>query len=207
MTCLKHKILPLFCVLIAFAGLSPAHAADTTVQSIAPGDVLRGRFVQERVLAGFARPLRAEGTFVLIPGSGLIWRGTKPFANTTVITPDGILQLANGEEAMRLPASRLPGISQLYDVLGAALSGNIAPLQRTFAVVKSSAATNWRMMLTPLHPENLPLKSLTLSGSRFVDSVEIDKGGDTDRITFLDQAAMPANLSGEEKSLLGSLHK
>jgi hypothetical protein len=63
------------------------------------------------------------------------------------------------------------------------------------------------MMLTPLHPENLPLKSLTLSGTRFVNSVEIDKGGDTDRITFLDQAAMPANLSGEEKSLLGSLHK
>ena len=32
-----------------------------------------------------------------------------PFANTTIITSAGILQLANGQEAMRLPASQLPG--------------------------------------------------------------------------------------------------
>ena len=162
--------------------------------------------MQIRQLAGFARPLRSEGSFVLVPGMGLIWRGEQPFANTIVITPSGILQLANGQVAMHLQASRVPGLSHLYEVLGAAVSGNIKPLQQTFSVTQSSGADPWHIVLTPLHPENpamAQLKSLTLTGGRFVNAVEVDKGGgDVDRITFLDQHVAAANLSTDEKALL-----
>jgi hypothetical protein len=192
--------------------LTPARAcaADIATQTIAIGQELRGRFVQERHLAGFANPLKSEGSFVLVPGTGLIWHGEKPFPNTTVLSPDGILQLADNQEAMRLPASRLPGLSHLYETLGAAVSGDIRPLQRTFAVVQQPGA-RWKITLTPLHPDNpamAQLKSLVLTGTRFVDNVDVDKGdGDVDHIVFLDQHVEKADLTADERKLFAALRK
>lgn len=191
-----------------FAG---ARAADISTQTITVGQALRGHFVQERRLAGFANPLKSEGSFVLVPGTGLIWHGEKPFPNTTVLSPDGILQIANNQEAMRLPASRLPGLSHLYETLGAAVSGDIKPLQQTFVVTQQSGGAQWKITLTPLHPENpamAQLKSLVLTGGRFVDSVDVDKGGgDIDHIQFLDQHMEKASLTADEEKLFARLRK
>lgn len=199
-----------FFLLLAIPLFSSAGAADLP-QTVKPGEVLRGRFIQDRQLAGFAKPLRSEGTFVLIPGKGLIWRAQTPFQNTTVITPEGILQFANGQEAMRLSAARLPGLGQLYDVLGGAVSGDIAPLARIFIVKRSTDSGGWKLVLTPLHPDNSgmsQIKSLTVLGSQFVNTVVVDKdGGDVDRLSFLDQAMTNASPTPEENSLLGALHK
>jgi len=197
----------IFCLLSVF----PAGPVRAAPQAIPVGHILRGHFQQDRQLAGFSKPLRTEGSFLLVPGKGLIWFGEKPFANTTIITSAGILQLANGQEAMRLPASQLPGLSHLYEVLGAALTGNIDPLRQTFAITESAQAAQWQLVLKPLHPDSpsmSQLKSLTLSGGHFVDAVEIDKGGgDVDHITFLDQVETAADLSANEKALLGKLGK
>jgi hypothetical protein len=198
----------LACLALPFLFASLAQADEAAPQTVAVGDVLRGHFVQDRQLAGFARPLRSEGSFVLVPGTGLIWQGEKPFANTTVITSNGIVQLAGGQEAMRLPASKLPGLSRLYDVLGAALSGNIAPLRQTFDVTKTAEGDAWQIVLVPHGAAAAQLKSLKLAGKRFVDAVDIDHGGgDMDHIDFLDQNVAPANLTAEEKSLLHTLSK
>ncbi len=197
-----------FCV-AALCLLGSVARASAAMQTVAVGQVLRGHFVQDRQLQGFARPLRSEGSFVLVPGTGLIWRGEKPFANTTVITSGGIVQLAGDREAMRLPASQLPGLSRLYDVLGSALSGNIAPLRQTFAVEQKSDADQWRILLTPLQTSTAAqLKSLTLAGHQFVETVEIDRGGgDVDHISFSDQAVSRAEPTADEKALLQTLHK
>jgi hypothetical protein len=197
--------------ILIFLNPGVALPAPSNVQTVTVGQVLRGHFVQSRQLAGFAKPLRSEGSFVLVPGSGLIWHGEKPFLSTTVVTPDGVLQIADGQEVTRLPASKLPGLAQLYDVLGAALSGNVAPLKQTFAVADTTGSDKWRIVLTPLHTDGnaaAQLTSLTLEGGQFVDRIEIDKsGGDVDRITFLDQAVMQANLTTDEKALLNTLHR
>src|SRR5580700_533468 len=73
-----------------------ALAADAAPSTLKASEILRGRFVQDRQLAGFAKPLQTEGTFVLVPGRGLIWRASTPFQSTTVITPDGIVGQVNG---------------------------------------------------------------------------------------------------------------
>ena len=202
--------IPLF--LLACLSTSPdaAFAAQVAGQPIAIGQVLRGQFVQDRQLAGFAKPLRSEGTFVLVPGTGLIWQNVKPFQGTTVITPAGIVQVANGQVAMHIDSARVPGLSRFYDVLGAAVSGNVKPLQQVFAVAQSGSAP-WRIVLTPLHPDNpamAQLKSLTLTGGHFVETVDVDKGGgDIDHITFLDQHTTAADLTPDEKALLDGSHK
>lgn len=191
-----------------------SHAATPSgpaPQVLVAGEILRGHFVQERQLAGFARPLRSEGSFVLVPGRGLIWHNEKPFNSTTIITARGILQLANGQEAMRLSAAKLPGLAQLYSVLGAALSGNTGPLQQTFTVSQTNDADSWRVELTPLSQSAQAmsqLRRLVLAGARYVDSVEVNRtGGDSDRITFSAHRIVKADLTPEETAQLKAAAK
>ena len=42
----------------------------------------------------------------------------------TVISPNGIFQQAEGDEAVRLPAARMPFMAQLYDMMSGALGGD-----------------------------------------------------------------------------------
>ena len=194
---------------IAAYGLGNTDAARPQV--VKTGEILRGRFTLNRRLTGFAKPLRSEGSFSLIPGRGLIWHAQTPFENVTVLTAGGVSTRVNGQETMRLPASRVPGIGHLYDVLGAAVSGDVAPLQHDFKVSRTDDAGGWHLVLTPLRSDNAAMsqiESLAVSGHRFVESIEIDKaGGDVDQLSFVSQTVDTAVPTAEESSLLATLHK
>lgn len=197
--------------------LQPAKAENAATpiaiasQKIAAGQMLNGRFLLNRHLAGFSRELQSEGTFTLVPDKGLIWRVATPFASTAAITPNGILQLTGGEEAMRLPASSQPGLSQLFTVLSAAVSGDVAHLEQLFTVRQSGTADQWKIVLEPLAADAgkvAQVKSLTLNGSTHVETADIDKGGgDTDRIVFSGQTITPSTLSADDVALLETLDR
>jgi hypothetical protein len=186
-----------------------AAAGQAAPRLLAAGETVRGRFVQDRVLAGFAKPLHSEGRFLLVSGKGLIWQGDKPFKTTTVISASGILQLVDGQEAMRLPASRLPVLSHFYEVLSGALTGDAHLLQKDFTVAADADAERWRLVLTPVRPDDPALgqiASITLSGPDLADEVEIRKqAGDADHLRFLDQSVSTAALTAEESRLLNAL--
>jgi hypothetical protein len=203
-----RRLLAGLAVVVCLLRPDPARPADATPRTLNAGEMLRGRFVQERELAGFAKKLRSEGHFVLISGRGLIWSAEIPFKNTTVITAGGILQMVNGQEAMRLPASRLPVVSRFYDVLSGALSGDTRALEHDFTVARSADATRWHLQLSPARPNDPVLgqvKTIAVSGSTLVDQVDISKAeGDADHLRFLDQVVAPIALTAAEIALLDS---
>ena len=179
-------------VLLAFPVL-----ADTAV--LKDGDVLRGHFVQERHMQGFAAPLRSEGSFVVAPGRGLIWRAETPFAITTVVTPAGLVQSVDGAETSRLSTSRIPFLASLYDMLTAALAGDWGGLEGAFTV----ARTGDRVFLTPLRADDPNIPSIKARLGRFVEEVEITKpGGDRDRLVFTDQLLNARPLDAAEAAAL-----
>ncbi|PKU24596.1 LolA-related protein [Telmatospirillum siberiense] len=195
-------------LLIVLAPLSPAWSAGPS-QTMEPGQVLRGRFVQERHLSGFGAPLRTEGRFVLVPGRGLIWQAETPFAVTTVITAAGLVQTAGGTETMRLPSARLPFLSRLYDMLGGVLGGDWRAMESDFATTRSGDDGNWRMELVPRRAPDqvsMPFRSIVAKGGRFLDEVVLAKADseDFDRLSFLDQSLSRDSLTGAEASLLDS---
>jgi hypothetical protein len=189
----------------------PALAAEPAPDVIGARETLRGHFVETRQLAGFARPLRSEGSFVLAPGKGLIWSSETPFKNVTVISDNGILQLVDGQEAMHLSSARLPGLSHLYEVLGAAVSGNTKPLEQAFAVKKSTDGDRWRIALSPLHPDSpamAQIKSLVVEGRRYVEEIDLDKGGgDNDQLIFSNEVVSSGGLTPEEDGHLRAVRK
>ena len=192
---------PLALALSLLVALAPAAARPETA-ALKPGDVLRGRFVQERAMQGFAAPLRSEGRFVIAPGRGLIWRAETPFALTTVVTPAGVAQSLDGTEVTRLSAARLPFLARLYDMLGGALAGDWQALEGSFIVERSAE----RVTLTPRRPEEAAasqIAAITARLGRFVEAVEIVKpGGDRDSLRFEDQSLNARPLDAAELDLL-----
>ena len=197
--------------LLAQTALAHAAAPQIVPQVVKSGEVLRGNFQQDRRLVGFAKPLKSEGTFALLPGKGLIWQTRSPFPNTVVVSPEGLLVQSDGKEAMHMSTAQMPGLGRLYDVLSGAVSGDLRALEKAFTVRRTDTPDGWQLVLTPLKANDLAgsqITSLTVTGRRFVDAIKIDKdGGDVDFITFVDQATTTAPPTTEETTLLQAVRK
>jgi hypothetical protein len=170
------------------------------------GEVLRGTFVQERVLQGFDAPLRSAGDFTLAPGQGLIWRATQPFVVTTLMTDKGLAQDSGGTTTLNLAASRVPIMADLYAMLSGAMAGDWTSLEQRFAIERSEVDGKWQLRLRPkaaTSSGDMPIKEIRLSGGAFVDTVEIEKtSGDLDRLTFSQQQRAAGPLTPAETALL-----
>jgi hypothetical protein len=176
--------------------------------ALAPGQTLQGRFVQERHLKGLASTLKSEGSFVLAPGKGLIWRVEQPIQTLTVITPAGIRQFINGSEVQHIEAARVPFIAHFYDMLNGSLMGDWSAMRHDFAVQTTGDRKAWRTVLMPLHPDDPiagMLASIVISGSKMVDSVDINRtSGDSEHMAFIDQKVSSVPLDGDTVRLLRS---
>jgi hypothetical protein len=196
---------------LAASGSALGAAAQTSYRGVTAGEVMRGRFMQERQIKGFARPLVSIGDFVLAPGRGLIWRTDRPFAIVTVITAAGLVQEVDGTETTRLAATQLPFLARLYDFLGGALSGDWHALDAQFEVTQQGGAHQWELALVPRGVANLvtmPFRSITLRGGQFLDEVRISRlDDDSDRLVFSDQTLSTGGLSNAEAALLREVGK
>jgi hypothetical protein len=174
--------------------------------SLEQGQTLLGRFVQTRNLKGIASTLKSDGTFVLAPGRGLIWRTEDPIHMITVITPAGVRQIVDGSEVQRIEVAKVPFIAHFYDMLNGALMGDWTAMHHDFSVETTGNRGAWRTLLTPLRPADPiagVLASIILTGGKMVDDVEIRRtNGDSERIAFLDQAISSVALSGDDARLL-----
>jgi hypothetical protein len=179
-----------------------AWAQPTGPTPLSPGEVLRGRFVQERHLAGFARVFRTEGRFVLAPGRGLIWQAETPFAVRTVITATGMTQRIGEEETLRLSAARIPFLARLSAMLAGTLTRDWSTMERDFVLSRSGDAAEWEVILTPRRapdPATMPFERITVRGGRLVEWVEMARsGGDTDTVRFAEQTLSRGPLTAEE---------
>lgn len=186
-------------------------AASASGQSPIPssGELLRGRFTQQRTLQGFKTPLTSAGTFIVAPGRGVVWRTDMPFAVVTAIGSGGLVQRVSGGATTHYPASRLPAIARLYEIFAAALGGDWLKLDRLFAVQREGGDQSWKVTLKPLSEDpTLPIRLVIVQGGRYVNSVEIQRAnGDSDRIDFTDQALSRTPLDGETTELLATVNR
>ncbi len=190
-------------IVVLAAATGPAIAQQPEI-TIAVGEVLRGRFVQERVLAGFDAPLRSEGRFAFSTERGLIWRTEKPFSIVTAISSAGLTQLSGGTEVLRLPAARMPALARMFDLIRGALVGDWRALEEHFSVRRHAAGDGWRVTLEPRAASAAPFESVEIAGGRFAERIEIRKpGGDVDRLRFSRTAISSVPFTPDELALLG----
>ena len=172
---------------------------------IVAGEVLRGKFTEERRLKDFKAPLRSTGHFVVAPGHGLIWSVETPFAITTVITPGGLVQEVGGNQTMNLTAKRIPFLLHLYEMLSGTLAGDWTALSREFSISKSGDEIRWQVQLSPLKKDDtaMPFTAITATGGHFVEQIELNKvDGDVDHLTFSNQKLSTSPLTALEAGML-----
>ena len=170
----------------------------------APGEVLEGRFTQERIVPGLATPLRSEGRFALVPGRGLVWRVERPIVAATAITPDGVVQSIDGGAPTRLPADRVGFLGRLPLMLVAALAGDWGPLETAFTVERAGDAAAWRATLTP-RAVAAPIAAIEVVGGALVDEIVIDRrDGGRDRLKFSGQTARGGAAGADDDALLAA---
>lgn len=181
-------------------------ADPPTPSSIPPGNILRGRFVQERHLTGVTKPLRSEGTFLIDPNRGLIWRSERPFNIATIVTRDHLTQVVEQSQTIRLTAARAPFLNHFYNLLMGALIGNWSAVEQTFVIGKEATDLTWRVKLTPVSTsiaDLIQISRVHLEGRSFVDRVEIVRtNGDWERLTFHDQTVSATALTPEDARLI-----
>ena len=199
-----------FALAVFVAALIGQGAARAQTQSLtlASGEVLRGRYMQQRFLQGFNAPLTSTGSFILAPGRGVVWSSETPFAVVTVMGPGGLIQRVAGGATTHYPASRLPVIARLYEIFDAALTGDWQKMAMVFSVRREGTDGAWKVTLTPLPVGDggLLLRHVLVLGGRYVNSVEVMRvNGDWDRIEFSQQAPSRVPIDAETSKLLDTV--
>lgn len=181
-------------------------AQPAPLNSIPPGHILQGRYVQERHLVGLDAPLRSEGRFVIAPDRGLIWRSERPFNIATVVTRDNLVQIVEQSQTMRLTASRAPFLRHFYNLLMGALTGSWETIEQTFTIRREAIGATWRADLSPVSgaaADAIQISRVHLEGSTFVELVEIFRSnGDWERLTFQDQNVATVPMISDDLRLI-----
>lgn len=184
----------------AQAQAGAGHAALAEVQRrIARVSVLRGEFVQEKQLQGFARPLRSEGRFLLANGRGLWWQTQRPMASELVLTTEHI-RSRSGSTRTEADARTQPALRAINTLMFALMRGDLQALTRQFSLQPSLLDDGgWRLQLTPKGGTARALRQVRLDGDRYVRHLEIeDRQGNLTRLAFSALSEVPAQLSSEE---------
>jgi Outer membrane lipoprotein carrier protein LolA-like len=195
----------MICCVAVSTPLSAEVRSPVGQTALKDGQVLRGRFEQERFLVGFEAPLKTAGSFTLVAGGGLIWRAETPFVVTTVMSPAGLVQEVDGKKTMSLASTRVPFMTKLYSMLSGALIGNWSDLENAFKIVRSGDAKMWELRLTPIagNDSAMPIEAIVVRGRRLVeDVVVIRSAGDRDHLRFSGQSLETMAPTSDELALL-----
>lgn len=201
---MKWAITGLLALTLAFGAVAVRAADDLALvqQRVAQVPVLRGDFQQQKQVAGFSKPLRSEGNFVLSRERGVLWSTLKPFASEVVLTRDRILsRQRDGSTRVELDGRQQPALRAVNEMMYALMSGDVAALAPRFSsTVEALPEQGWRLTLTPRPgPLARSFERIRLQGDRHVRHVEIDEAnGDRTVLEFTGISESPAVLSDAE---------
>lgn len=197
------RILLLYLCLLCPPRAAAEDLAAAVRARLADAPLLRGEFAQSKSVAGFSKPLRSSGTFVLAAEQGVIWHTRAPFPSTLVIGRTRLLsQQPDGRVTLRLDAADQPAVRALGTLLTALLRGDLASLSAQFRVEGGHVEDErWQLQLVPVAAEMQRLfQRVTLAGDRYVRGVELlETSGDRTQIRFEGLATVPP-LGAEERS-------
>lgn len=188
-------------LLLAAPALAFADPLATLQQRLQTAPLQRGRFEQEKALAGFAKPLKSRGDYLLLRGKGLIWRTSAPFASQLVLTKDAIA----GSDGLRVDAAKEPGVRLVTTLMLALLDGDLRALAPHFELqIALKGDSAWTALLKPKAAALAKLFSgIEIDGDRQLRRILLAEAqGDRTLIRFDEQQRAPAPPSAEEMKLL-----
>lgn len=178
-----------------------AQLTRDTARSLTKAQVVRGKFVQQRRLAGLARPLESTGDFLFARGIGIEWHTAQPFDSQFILTHDGITQRDEGGESLRISAADQPALTVVSRVFFALFALDFDALSQDFTMHGVDSKPQWTLTLTPRTAAlGSVFKQALIRGDATVASVTLeDANGDSTVIDLRDVTYDPKGLSADER--------
>ena len=140
---------------------------------LAAAQVLTGRFVQRRYLAGLDRPLVSQGDFLLARGQGVLWRTVSPFASEFVLSASG-MTLRDGASATHVSSSERPALRTALEVFFALFALDVARLAESFELFGRNEGDHWQVGLRPRDSGLARVfDQAVISGAHAVERIEL----------------------------------
>lgn len=173
-----------------------------TARSLSGARAVRGRFVQQRNLAGLAKPLASSGDFLFARGTGIEWHTRQPFDSQFILTHDGMTQRDEGGEQTRISAADQPALTVVSRVFFALFALDFDALSQDFTMAgHQDGKEPWHLLLRPRTAAlGSVFKQATISGDATVKTVVLDDAnGDSTVIELRDVQYDSKGLSADER--------
>jgi hypothetical protein len=161
--------------------------------------VIKGDFEQEKTSPSLDRPLVSRGTFIIVPGTGMVWKTLEPFPSTVVAGRDYLVRSRPGGRKTRLDTRGGEIFRPLAALIASVFSGDAQGLLEGFEVFFSGEGAAWEMGLIPLEGSLRAFAAaISMAGDRAIRLIRIQRqNGDTIRYAFSNHRYPPALTSDE----------
>jgi outer membrane lipoprotein-sorting protein len=173
-----------------------------TARSLSRAQAVRGGFVQQRHLAGLAKPLESIGRFLFARGTGIEWHTERPFDSQFVLTANGMTQRDEGGDTLHVSVADQPALTVVSRVFFALFALDFDALSQDFTMVGTSGrGTPWELRLTPKTAAlGSVFRQALVTGDATVQSVRLeDANGDVTEIDLRDVQYDPTGLTADER--------
>jgi len=174
--------------LVAAAG-AQAFSPQELMQLLAEVPSARASFVETRESAMLKKPLTSSGRLVYRRPDRLEKHVLTPFVETITIEGSRVTIARAGAEADRVFTVPASGAAQaLIESLRATLAGDLAALERHFAITVTGSRSGWTLQLTP-RSATLPIVRVDFAGREDrIQRIEVvETGGDRTVTTIGDE--------------------
>lgn len=176
---------------VAEAKADAALTIDSLATTLSRHEIVSGTFTQERVMKGFPKPLKSEGTFVFAAGRGVLWATVKPFPSEVLLS-EKALSTTNGFGTETLSANDLPQLEVVNRFVMELVSGRFGALDEAFTTVLTGSAADWRLHLTPKDGfAKAVFISIDVSGNDYPRTITlVTRDGQETRVFLADQTPL-----------------
>lgn len=152
---------------------------ETLASRLQQQGAFRAQLFQQKQIAGFKRPLDANGFLIFVPEQGLLYALEQPVQARYRMLPERI-DIREGSAPVRhLSRADLPWLQAVVTIFNGALGGQWAQIRQYFDL-QFSPGNHWTLVLTPKPgPLQKALQLVTVTGDVAIDEIDIrDDHGD-----------------------------
>jgi hypothetical protein len=180
---------------ICLGSVAIGQTPSSVLQGIPSGGIA-GMFHQAKRIPGLPQPLLTEGHFLLKPGTGVVWRTTRPSDIAVVLTDTVVVDLSGKKVVSRRRIEDLtisPLVAGLVDMIE---QPDWTEIEEMFSVSWSAGSGDWKLTLRPrTSPLVDILTEIRMKGGTFINQIILKGMGEEETsIEFSQQQLLKASV-------------
>ena len=168
-----------FCFCFFYCSNLFCSVAAKTFKPLEAGQVIKANFSQKRRIKDIPKPLISKGNFVIYAGKGLLWSISEPFAQSTLLSNEGIFSISDNKKNSLTKKVGAQHIQKISELLGKILSGDFQSID--YFEIEDLPTTNvgWKKRLTPKNEVLQKIfKFIEVEGNQHIECVTLNRFND-----------------------------